>query len=121
MQMRYEKLEVWNLARELVEEVRKLKEKYKEKYQFSLWDQIWRSITSIPLNIAEGSGRGSDKDYARFVSQAIASLSESRANLQIALNQAAWENLESRIQELYFKLIAFRKTLLKSTLSKRSD
>lgn len=89
MQMRYEKLEVWNLARELVEEVRKLKEKYKEKYQFSLWDQIW--------------------------------LSESRANLQIALNQAAWENLESRIQELYFKLIAFRKTLLKSTLSKRSD
>lgn len=115
MQMRYEKLEVWKLACQLVEQVRKLKEKYKEKHQFSLWDQIWRSITSVPLNIAEGSGRGSDKDYARFISQAIASLSESRANLQIALNRSDWKNLEPLIQALYFKLIAFRKTLLKAS------
>lgn len=115
MQMRYEKLEVWKLARQLVDEVGKLKNKYETQQQFSLWNQIWRSVTSVPLNIAEGSGRGSDKDYARFISQAIASLSESRANLQIAINQSDWEHLESLIQKLYFKLIAFRKTLLRAS------
>lgn len=115
MRMRYEKLEVWQLACQLVGEIRKSKEKYRTKRQFDLWDQIWRSTTSIPLNIAEGSGRGSDKDYARFISQAIASLSESRANLQITLDRSDWEAFEPLIQELYFKLIAFRKALRRAS------
>lgn len=53
-----------------------------EKYR--LVDQIHRSCLSIILNIAEGSAKQSDADFARFLEMAIASVNETVAAFDVA-------------------------------------
>lgn len=45
-----------------------------------------RAALSISLNIAEGSAKYSDKDFKRFIENALGSVNESMACLDIALN-----------------------------------
>ena len=44
--------------------------------QYGITSQMRRTAVSIPTNIAEGCGRGSDNDFARFLEIAFASASE---------------------------------------------
>ncbi|USD65148.1 four helix bundle protein [Vibrio sp. SCSIO 43136] len=62
--MLFERLDVWQLAMELAEEVYRETECSKD---FGFKDQIRRSAISIPSNIAEGIERGSDRDTIRFL------------------------------------------------------
>ena len=52
--------------------------------RYALTDQLRRAVVSIPSNIAEGSGRASNKDYAHFLSIARGSLYEVVTQLEIA-------------------------------------
>src|SRR3989338_6465427 len=54
--------------------------------QRSLTSQLYRALDSIILNIAEGSDRGTDKDFAHFLNLSHASLNEVVACLDIALD-----------------------------------
>ena len=64
----YKELIVWQRAMELVAAAYQVARRLPRDEQFALGDQIRRSAVSIPSNIAEGYGRNSTKDYARFLS-----------------------------------------------------
>ena len=86
--------------------------------RFGLLSQLWRSLDSISLNIAEGSERASDKDFAHFLNMSSASLNEVVACLDIALmNKYVSQEFHSECLEnawlLGNQLTAFRKKLLK--------
>ncbi|PIZ96114.1 MAG: four helix bundle protein [Candidatus Magasanikbacteria bacterium CG_4_10_14_0_2_um_filter_33_14] len=51
--------------------------------QYSLKDQISRASLSVILNIAEGSAKKSDKEFARFLETSISSMNEVVACLDI--------------------------------------
>lgn len=72
----YKNLEVWKKARALVKEVYQLTESFPSSESFGLTSQFRRAAVSISLNIAEGSGRGSDKDFCRFLDTAFGSALE---------------------------------------------
>lgn len=76
----YRKLSVWNQSILLVKQVYQITESYPKKEQFRLVDQMCRSVTSIPANIAEGSARKSTKDFMRFVAIALGSIAELRTH-----------------------------------------
>ena len=116
MKFNHENLEVFKLAMTLVAEVYKLADKLPAKESFGLKSQLNRAVISIPLNIAEGSGKFSKLDFARFVRNAIGSLLEVDTCLKIAINleyllDKDYTGIESHIKELYFKLIALHKSL----------
>jgi len=83
---------------------------------FGLSSQIRRSSVSIPSNIAEGSGRESDKDFLRFLNISTGSLFEMQTQLEIAknityLNQEEFNNLYEDSREVERMLVAFIKKI----------
>ncbi len=69
----YRKLQVWQRSHQFVLEVYRLTSLFPTDERFGLTGQIRRSAMSIPSNIAEGSARGSDPDYSRFMYIAMGS------------------------------------------------
>ena len=63
----FEKLDVWNISRELNKFIYQITKEFPNEEKFGLTSQIRRSAISIPSNIAEGYGRESNKEYLRFL------------------------------------------------------
>lgn len=80
----FEGLEVYQAARNLVKEVYLLQSKFPKTEIFALGDQVRRSAPSVTSNIAEGSGRSSNKEKVHFIEIAYGSLMEAFSQLQIA-------------------------------------
>lgn len=73
---RFEKLEVWQEARKINQVIYRLTRKFPREEIYAMTAQIRRAAVSVSANIAEGSGRNSDKDFAHFLEQAYGSLME---------------------------------------------
>ena len=82
----FEKLNVWQEAKELVVEVYHLLDNFPTFEKYALCDQIRRAIVSVPSNIAEGSGRKSLKEQVHFLEIAYGSLMESYNQLLRAVD-----------------------------------
>src|SRR5437667_4055083 len=87
MRFRFEKLEVWREARAINRLVYRLTKKFPRQELFAMISQIRRASVSVSSNIAEGSGRNSDKDFAHFLEQAYGSLMEVASLLYLALDE----------------------------------
>lgn len=72
----YRDLRVYRAAYELGLRVYRFTADFPGHEKYGLSSQMRRSAVSIPSNIAEGYGRGSGKDYARFLKVARGSLAE---------------------------------------------
>ncbi|MDL2227880.1 four helix bundle protein [Bacteroidales bacterium OttesenSCG-928-K03] len=69
-------LKVWEKSHKIVIKLYGLTEKFPKTEMFGLVSQIRRASASIPTNISEGCGRGSDLDFARFLQISMGSASE---------------------------------------------
>ena len=85
---RFEKLDVWHKAIDFSDVVYRVTRSFPSEERFGLTSQVRRSAVSIAANIAEGSGRATDRDFARFVGIAYGSLMESISHLEIARRQS---------------------------------
>ncbi len=73
----YKKYEVWQSAHELTLFIYNEMIPYLPKSeQYELTSQLKRAVYSIPLNIVEGCGRNSDKDFVHFLDIALGSIHE---------------------------------------------
>ena len=72
----FKKLKVWEKSHDLTLRMYKLTSQFPREEIYGLTSQIRRSCASIPTNIAEGCGRGSSADFARFLQIAMGSASE---------------------------------------------
>lgn len=88
-------LRVYTEAKKLVIDVYQLMKGFPIEEKFALCDQLRRSVTSVPSNLAEGSGRISPKEKLRFIEIAYGSLMETLCQLDIAcdLNYITKEEL----------------------------
>ena len=77
-------LRVYQEAKELVKSVYTLLDKFPKYETYALGDQLRRAVTSVPSNIAEGSGRFSIKEKIHFIEIAYGSLTETLCQLDIA-------------------------------------
>ena len=97
----YEELIVWQKAMQLAKMVYLLQKGLPKEEMYGLGDQIRRAVVSVPLNIAEGYGRGSDAEFKRFWAISRGSLFELKTQLQLAegvgllnINEEVWNLIE---------------------------
>jgi four helix bundle protein len=73
----YKKLDVWKKAHEMYMYVKKnIAVKFPKEERFELTSQLLRAALSVPLNIVEGCGRQTDKDFAHFLNTSLGSVNE---------------------------------------------
>jgi four helix bundle protein len=72
----YRNLLVWEKAHRLTLSIYKSTATFPGEERFGLTSQMRRAAASIPANLAEGCGRRSDKEMARFVQIAMGSGAE---------------------------------------------
>lgn len=79
----YKRLKVWQKSIELVEKVYAAARTLPKEETYALADQMRRAVVSIPSNIAEGHGRGSDKECVQFLFIARGSLFEIETQIEL--------------------------------------
>src|SRR6266487_1479006 len=111
----FEGLEVWQRGCRLSVNIFRVFENCRK---YSLKDQIERAGLSIPSNIAEGSERGSTKDFAHFLNFSKGSCGELRTQLYIARKLAVvakndFDNFVAETKEISAMLEGLRRSVLK--------
>ncbi len=81
---RFERLNVWHASRGLARDVCAATPAFPKDELFGLTSQLRRAASSVSTNVAEGSGRDSDADYAHFLVIAYASAMEVASLLFVA-------------------------------------
>jgi four helix bundle protein len=112
----FRNLEVWRRAHQLTLEVYRTTKRFPDDERFGLTSQLRRASSSVEANLAEGSARGSDADFARFIQIAVGSVCEVDCHLLLAkdlgyLETEPYERILVVVQEVRRMLIALLKTL----------
>lgn len=116
MAFRFEGLNIWQKARLFVGKVCALTEKFPRKEDFALTSQINRSVYSICMNIAEGAGRNSHKEFLHFLDISLGSLFEVISGLILAVDrgyiiQDEYKKIYSEGEILGKSINSFKKTI----------
>ena len=101
----YEDLIVWQKAMGLVEEIYRLTQHFPREELYGLTSQVRRAAFSVPLNISEGQGRKSKKEFTQFLLIARGSIYELNTALLIAerlryVSKEDYQKLRQRISEI---------------------
>lgn len=112
----FKELKVWQLSRNLVKEVYEMTSNFPASEKYGLVSQIKRCVVSIPTNIAEGSGRKTDKDFCQFLSISLGSAYELETLLILSydvnlINEEHLESLSNKISEIQKMTHGLIKTL----------
>ena len=97
---RFEKLTVYKQALELVDMIYKVSRKFPKEETYNITSQLRRAAISIPLNIAEGQGRGSKKNNKQFLLVARGSAYELIALYEICSRRGY---LKKDLKEMIYK------------------
>ena len=114
---RFKELEIWKRSRLFCSDIYRITSKFLESEKFRLANQLRKASVSIPSNIAEGSSRKSNKDFARFLEIILGSSYEIETQLIIAFNLNFISELEltqaSKELDEIIKMISKFKSSLK--------
>ena len=113
---KHHELKAWQEAMELVKEIYRLTREFPKEEIYGLTSQIRRAVCSISLNIAEGSGNGTDKEFRRYLEIALRSDYEVVTCLEIAFklnycSEEDFQRLTLEADEIAAMITGFSKSL----------
>ena len=83
----FKELLIWQLGMDIVEDIYRITKSFPKEEQFGLTLQLRKSAISIPSNIAEGCGRGTDRQLTQYCDISQGSAFELETQGYIALRQ----------------------------------
>jgi len=119
----FRKLQVWHRAHHLTLDVYRATSSFPKEEIYGLTNQLRRASASIGANIAEGCGRNTDAELARFLSIAIGSANELDYHLLLArdlgyLQPTTYDQLSSEAQAVSRMLAIFIDRLRRPEMKK---
>jgi len=112
----FRELKVWQKSIDLAVDVYKATSCLPSDEKYGLTSQMKRGSVSIPSNIAEGSGRNSDKEFKNFLSISLGSGFELETQMIIAnrlqlFNDSLTDDLTHKVSEIQKMIFSLQKTL----------
>ena len=109
----FKKLIVWERSHKLASVIYRLTKQVPKEELYGITSQMRRAAISIPTNIAEGSGKNTEKDFSRYLSIASGSASEVEYLLILAkelefIDKKDFELLITEINEIKKMLNTFQ-------------
>jgi len=83
-EFQFERMIAWQKAKTFYHTIRSITQTFPKEERFDLVDQMNRASHSIVSNLAEGSGRTSNKDKARFYNMSYSSILEVASDIILA-------------------------------------
>ncbi len=116
----FKKIQVWEKAHQLTLQLYKITASFPKEELYGLTSQIRRAASSIPTNIAEGAGRDTQAELARFIHIASGSASELEYHVLLAreleyIDSQAYSELQAAIVEIKRMLHGFERTVQANT------
>lgn len=116
----YKELKVWQEARILVKDIYEETKGFPKEEQFGLTNQIRRASVSIASNLAEGTSRTSQAEFARYVTLSLGSAYEVECQITLAfdlkfIEEMQYKKLIDNVVDIQKKLFNLRKAILKDT------
>jgi four helix bundle protein len=102
----------------MVKQIYLLTQSFPADERFGLTQQIRRAAVSVPSNIAEGSGRGTNADFSHFLDIAYGSSCEVETQLYLSLDlefisQQKFDTANNMLQDIQKLICNFQKSLQK--------
>jgi len=112
----YQELKIWQEGRKLVLELYRISSTFPKEEMYGLTSQIRRAAISVPSNIAEGTGRKSNKEFKRFLNYSLGSLFELETQIILAndlqfINSEEFEKIQQHIKTVIKMIIKFNDVL----------
>ena len=116
---RFLKWEVYKDAKDLFGLILKIVKKLPREFRFELGSQLIRSAFSIILNIAEGSGKTSDRELNRFIDISLGSVNELLASTDVLkdnkfITDSEFNEILNKLTSISSQLGGFKKQIKKS-------
>jgi len=108
----FKQLDIWTRSFALVRKIYLLTNQLPQEELYGLRSQINRAAISIPSNIAEGCGRGSNAELRRFLTISIGSAYELETQLLLAnelFQVSNVENILTELNEIQKMMIGYKK------------
>jgi len=108
----FHKIKAWEKAHRFALLVYKNTQSFPREEIYSLTSQLRRAAVSIPSNIAEGCGRGGEKELKQFMRISLGSASEAEYQILLAfelgyLPQTSYQQLKENVIELKKMIAAY--------------
>ncbi|MEA3326755.1 MAG: four helix bundle protein [Chloroflexota bacterium] len=119
-QSRYKDLLVWQKSLSFADQVFDLIDHLKtSRKHYRLIEQLESAVTSVPMNIAEGKGRNSQKEFMHFLYIARGSLYETLTLLEIFklrswITNDQFDNFEMKSNEIAKMINGLIRTIARS-------
>ncbi len=111
----YTKLKVWEFSHQYVLEIYKVAKVFPKEELFGLVSQLRRAVSSIPANIAEGCGKNTQLDFAKFLNISLGSANEVEYFVLLAKDL---DSLKLEVYDTLFNKINQIKAMLINLISK---
>jgi len=112
----YRELRIWQRSMDFVVKIYEVSTGFPKEERYGLTSQIRSCVVSVPSNISEGAGRGTNRQFKRFLEISMGSINEAQTQIELAyrvnyLSKEIYELLIDEALQIYKMILAFYNSL----------
>jgi four helix bundle protein len=112
----YRELKIWQRSMDFVVKVYEISSLFPKEEKYGLTSQLRSCAVSVPSNISEGAGRGTNKQFRVFLEYSMGSINEAQTQIELAfrvkyLAKEGYDFLIDEALQIYKMILAFYNSL----------
>ena len=112
----YRELKIWQRSIEFVVKIYEVSAGFPKEERYGLTAQLRSCSVSVPSNISEGAGRGTNRQFKRFLEISMGSINEAQTQIELAyrinyLKKEIYESLVDEALQIYKMILTFYNSL----------